>query len=472
MPKNFFQMIPTTQYDVDGDGTSKMAVDVLRRVKLRTASLADSAIFYNYPIQDGDTAEIIADKYYGSSKYHWVVMLMNSFLDHTYDFTLHDVNFEAYMKDKYGSLERSKGVTKNLNSFAVGTSGLAAYKIELGGTPRVNITAEWWDAEKRTGASPRTPTGANPHYYELQSGQELLRSGTIPGGHSTGIYIKSKKGENPWGSNIGVGDKINIFIPEHWYDKSFGSVHSGTLAEPPEDELHTHTSTFLQADTASSINGWYEGGLITITGEGSGTTGVTGNTRTISTYNGTTKEITWITGPFADTAGDLGNLPTSEWTYSISYDTPAGYSIIPYTYSAEIIAMSERIGYLDPTDEETGDDTLSHSYFYLNTNLNSNSYDNFVWNANNDLISVQTGIHHFEMDIIDDASGATLAENLLISQDVYVNTSVGTASTKRIVYNYDYEDEQNENKRVIYLLKKEYLSEFIEEFEALVNVGE
>nr|HIL74910.1 hypothetical protein [Rhodospirillales bacterium] len=88
MPKRYFQMIPAVDYDVDGDGTTKVAIDILRRVKLRAESLLDGAIFYNYQMQDSDNAEIIADKYYGSSQYHWVVLMMNNILDHTYDLTL------------------------------------------------------------------------------------------------------------------------------------------------------------------------------------------------------------------------------------------------------------------------------------------------------------------------------------------------------------------------------------------------
>ena len=84
-------MMPAINYDVDGDGTTKVVIDILKRVKARAEAIVDGGIFYKYQIQEGDNAEIIADKYYGSSQYHWVVLFMNNILDHTYDFTLNDI---------------------------------------------------------------------------------------------------------------------------------------------------------------------------------------------------------------------------------------------------------------------------------------------------------------------------------------------------------------------------------------------
>ena len=73
------------------------------------------------------------------------------------------------------------------------------------------------------------------------------------------------------------------------------------------------------------------------------------------------------------------------------------------------------------------------------------------------------------------AAGASLdakdhADHALTAKQ-YVNTTFGTSGDKRIVYNYQYEEDKNEDKRVIYLLRKEYLYEFIDEFEKLVNIG-
>ena len=190
MPKRYFQRFPVTQYDVDNDGDQKIVVDVLRRVKLRAAAKADGGVFYNYQMQDGDNAEIIADKYYGSSEYHWVVLMMNDRIDHTYDFTLDDENFENYIVGKYGSVDRSKGLSKNLSS--------SDYM-------NVVIGPQWHAYEQHSGSG----FGANTE----------IEIGTIPAGNSTAIIVYDEKDNDPF-SSIYVDDVVTIFVPEDFYDSA------------------------------------------------------------------------------------------------------------------------------------------------------------------------------------------------------------------------------------------------------------
>ena len=38
-------------------------------------------------MQDSDTPEIIADKYYGNVEYHWVVLLFNNIIDPQFEYS-------------------------------------------------------------------------------------------------------------------------------------------------------------------------------------------------------------------------------------------------------------------------------------------------------------------------------------------------------------------------------------------------
>ena len=441
-------MIPLVHYDVDGDGTKKLVTDILRRVKARTETILDGAVFYNYQMQDSDNAEIIADKYYGSSQYHWVVLLMNSIHNHTYDFALNDANFEKYINSKYGSFARAYGVTKTLSSSA-------------------SIGPQWHAYEQHGD----TGLGANSQLIGVST------SGTIPAGRSTAIVVHDELGADPF-SSIYVGDVIHIFVPESWYDKSTTSTHTGTL----EADSTLHREIELQATTASSLtvsgpgaranNGVYVGGVITITGEGTGTTGITGNTRTIELYDGSTKKAT-----VGDDFEDLpqGGEDADAWTYSISYPTPANYPKLSYVTPSTVTgkAALRTAQYVDGVwQADTQDDTR---LFMLSTDLNSNTFSEFSWDKlepDPETIVLKTGIHHFELNIADNTDGVIIANTVYISQDVYANSSIGsviTNSTKKIVFNYEYEEKVNEEKRTIYLLKKEYLFEFVAEFESLMK---
>ena len=55
-----------------------------------------------YDIRDGDTPEIISEKFYGSPLYHWVVMIANQKYDYINDFPLAIPELEQHIRDKYG----------------------------------------------------------------------------------------------------------------------------------------------------------------------------------------------------------------------------------------------------------------------------------------------------------------------------------------------------------------------------------
>ncbi len=430
MPKKYFQLLPTINYDVDGSGVTKVAVDVLRRVKARADILTDGAVFYNYQMQAGDNAEIIADKYYGSSHYHWVVMLMNNIIDHTYDFALSDRNFENFINAEYGSIERSEGVTINLASSDI-----------LGG----NVSTNWYAIEQSAGA------------IGVQGANTVIKMGTFPIGNSTAITIEDEFGEDPF-VNVDVGDVVHIFIPERWYEDSGTSTIDGQLANDSVSNTEIYIDT-----TSSQIDAIYNGATITITGE-DGTLGITGNVRTINVHTSADNRATLVAG-FLD-------VPQDDWTYTIDYFSPEGnFGKIAYTAPAKVIAKSTyTTGSLDDDDVWVPDEQNDTRFYQINTNLNSNTFPAFGWDST-EFVYLKTGIHHFEMDVFDDAGTTKLANNVFISQKQYQNTSFNTAVNKRIISNHTAADEANEDKRNIFLLKKEFLTEFVREFETLMKQG-
>jgi len=479
-------MVPTVDYDVDGDGMTKLAVDILRRVKARAETLADGAIFYNYQMQDGDNVEIIADKYYGSSQYHWVVLMMNNVIDHTYDLVLNDNNFERYIAATYGSMPRASGVSVNLTSYP-----------STGINSETHPTTVTFEAPTEVGMPLRRAESS-------ESGNTGIVSGSFPSGNSTAIWIKGESSDTDPFQNLDVGDTVHLFVPETWYDRTSlvtPTTHSGNvfsdsvigpdglgatsrvqLAQNASDVPHL----YLGHIPASAIHHLYVGGSITITSEGNGTTGITGNTRVISTYNGDSKTIT-ITEPFEDipqgdadlTYGRAGPgrnaarraAALDAWAYTISYNASQNFPMISYTSPCKIVAKSI---YKDGEVEETGvwkEDESSERYFQINVEMDSTTFDAFTWDKTRDIVYIQTGIHHFERDLYDATGTILLADGTTVTQEQYVNTSIGTASTKKIVTNLEYEAKANEDKRTIYLLKRDFLMEFVEEFETLMKLG-
>ena len=83
-------------------------------------------------------------------------------------------------------------------------------------------------------------------------------------------------------------------------------------------------------------------------------------------------------------------------------------------------------------------------------------------------------VHHWVTQKITDAKGRTLMrDGRIVSEDFTYTRPDGTAIPKedlvRPISVYDYESEKNDQKRNIYLLRKEYINGFVEEFSDLVQ---
>jgi hypothetical protein len=76
--------------------------NLLVRTQLIPELNKNPLLFYKYSIQEGDTPEIVADKYYGDSYRFWMVLYGNSNVqDPQFDWALTSSQFLDYLKDKY-----------------------------------------------------------------------------------------------------------------------------------------------------------------------------------------------------------------------------------------------------------------------------------------------------------------------------------------------------------------------------------
>jgi hypothetical protein len=83
-------------------------------------------------IRDGDTPEIIADKFYGSPMYHWIVMLTNERYDYVNDFPLPIFELEKHIEDKYGFTEVEFNASDNAIVSLVVNTIYKAHPFETG----------------------------------------------------------------------------------------------------------------------------------------------------------------------------------------------------------------------------------------------------------------------------------------------------------------------------------------------------
>jgi hypothetical protein len=99
----YFETLPKiveTQNNISTVKTNLMA-----RSSVIPTLLSNPAVFYQYDIQDDDTPEIIAFKYYGNVYNYWIVLFTNQILNPQWDWPLKSGVFTDYLNDKYPNID-------------------------------------------------------------------------------------------------------------------------------------------------------------------------------------------------------------------------------------------------------------------------------------------------------------------------------------------------------------------------------
>lgn len=99
---NYFETLPQISVS-DFNGNNIIATNLLVRAELIPALAKNPVLFYQYDIQDRDTPEIIADKYYGDPYRYWIVLFGNQILDPQWNWPMNQNLFADYLFDKYAS---------------------------------------------------------------------------------------------------------------------------------------------------------------------------------------------------------------------------------------------------------------------------------------------------------------------------------------------------------------------------------
>jgi len=143
----YFQQLPTILYTFDPAGFDYRSVrNIFARVKVLDAVLTNSLVYYQYNMKDSDTAEIIADKYYGDTKRHWMVFFANQVVDPYFDMPLKEYDLEQNIILKYGSLANAQATLDHVEQYVnvtttfLGVSNTISYVSTLNAPYTYNFT--------------------------------------------------------------------------------------------------------------------------------------------------------------------------------------------------------------------------------------------------------------------------------------------------------------------------------------------
>lgn len=99
----YFKKFPEFLYDFNYGNRIKTSIvkDITRNIRLRRDILANVTLYDEVDIIDGETPEVISEKFYGTPDYHWVVMLCNEKYDYRKDFPVPESVLSRHIADLY-----------------------------------------------------------------------------------------------------------------------------------------------------------------------------------------------------------------------------------------------------------------------------------------------------------------------------------------------------------------------------------
>ena len=152
----YFNYFPQTFYTSDGVTVGSFT-NIISRYSFEKSFKNNTAVSYEYDIQDGDTPEIIADKFYDDSERHWIVLMFNDITDPQFDWPMDYRTLISYIDEKYSA---SANVGQSGSNWAKSNTH-AYYKVETRTTISTNtITVNKIEVDASFG----TPLDAGSEY--------------------------------------------------------------------------------------------------------------------------------------------------------------------------------------------------------------------------------------------------------------------------------------------------------------------
>lgn len=124
----YFNYFPTTFYSSNNSTLGlNVVTNLISRFSFESKLKENTAAFYKYQIQESDTPEIIASKYYDNSERHWIVLLFNDIIDPQWDWPLKQNDLIKYIDEKYAANGAANSTVQSGIAWALSENNVQAY---------------------------------------------------------------------------------------------------------------------------------------------------------------------------------------------------------------------------------------------------------------------------------------------------------------------------------------------------------
>ena len=186
----FFNYFPKTIYTANTAVSGLDTVtNIIARFGFEKNLKENSAAFYKYSVQDSDTPEIIAHKYYENSERHWIVLMFNDIVDPQFDWPLKYETFIKYVDKKYTANGAANTTSQTGLAWAMSVNNVQSYyKI----VTRTNINNESIIETIQVDANTYANVATSSSSFTLQSGDVITQTVT----KSKKTYYEYEQEEN------------------------------------------------------------------------------------------------------------------------------------------------------------------------------------------------------------------------------------------------------------------------------------
>ena len=147
----YFEQFPKLAYDISGNKNFKLVTDIFRRIKIRSSIADNVVLFSSYDVPSGETPEVTSFKHFGTTDYHWIILMTNNVTDRYYDWPLNEQDFEAFVKSKYDNPGAVHHYEITQSSGSLTSNGPADYshRIEVNSTETGAESVSNYEYERR-----------------------------------------------------------------------------------------------------------------------------------------------------------------------------------------------------------------------------------------------------------------------------------------------------------------------------------
>jgi hypothetical protein len=136
----YFNYFPKIIYSANNNTTGLDTVtSITSRFNFTDNFKLNSSIFYTYDVQESDTPEIIAGKFYKNPERHWIVLMFNDIIDPQFDWPLKSSELINFIDKKYTANGAANTTTQTGLAWAMSTNNVQAYYKVVTKTNQDNI---------------------------------------------------------------------------------------------------------------------------------------------------------------------------------------------------------------------------------------------------------------------------------------------------------------------------------------------